>query len=1066
MSASLVFLATLAAAAQASDDPIFLDSGEAQGAIDAQAVEVRTRVLGGRGYTGRNPGRRYLFTPEHGGEFTFQLESSDFDAYLVLRDRDGAVLAEDDDGFILPDAQIVAQLEEGQDYLVDAVAVHGLTGSFLLRVLEGRPPAMTPETRNELALERLRSRLEEDQRTLGPEHPRYAARLELLATRLWWSGEYAEFVELLRPVLELCEELRGPDHPDTARCLKHLADGLARIGQLAEAESMQRRALAIRERALGLDDPATLDSLEGLALLLLSLGRDEEANAYLLKARAASRATAAGDDDARTDTLCGLAWYLYRRNRYEEAEHYYRLALGDGPINPDLRFDPFPLIGLARCLLARGQNEEAEARLLQARAILEKEWGSQHSCWPDLLDCLATTAQRRGDLERACQLQTQALERTRVALGPEHPITAFRCGQLAWVLARLGRAEEAERLYSEALEIYTRSLGAEHSRTLVMQCKLATARLDLGRADEAWLLARESTELAQQSLERSFEAASELDRFFHAADQRSRVNALISCTAEVPTEEHEWANFDALLAWKGIVFRTLSRSRNSTSGADPALREELSSVRLALSDLLWGDTLGDPTATADTISELRERREKLESRIAQAASDRRPAALGARALQAALPPAAAWVDFHIGACYRPLRRDGDRLIPGAWLADQVTAWVLRPDRPVKRIDLGSASVLQQAVTEHLSRLSVQRGAPVDAADAGRDPGLSRLLWRPLEEHLDGAELVLLSPDGFLGALPFETLGAESGSYLIEPHAFVYVEDVATLLDKPPTGRRPEPGSVLALGAVDFDAVAAHDQRPLEPAPDATGALRSGLSSLWLPLPETAREAEAVAHLARQWIEPDPDILVLRGSEATKARLQKAITGRDVVHLATHGFFQPEGVSSTWDQARDAQAAEELGLADQRRLLGQAFPGMLCGLVLAGANVRAPERAEEGLLTADEVGWMDLDGCSLVVLSACETALGATRGGEGMLSLRRAFHQAGARNVVSSLWRVGDEDTVELMTDFYRRLWELRQGPVEALRGARLQMLQRNRARYQGQGRPSSWGAFVLSGDWR
>ncbi len=326
--------------------------------------------------------------------------------------------------------------------------------------------------------------------------------------------------------------------------------------------------------------------------------------------------------------------------------------------------------------------------------------------------------------------------------------------------------------------------------------------------------------------------------------------------------------------------------------------------------------------------------------------------------------------------------------------------------------------------------------------------------------------MLLSPDGFLGALPFETLEAESGRYLIERYAFAYVEDVATLLDRAPAGRTPEPGTVLALGAVDFDALAAPAERPLDPAQAAIGAQRSGPSSLWLPLPETAREAEAVAHLARLWIEPDPDILVLRGSEATKARLREAIPGRDVVHLATHGFFQPEGVSSTWDQARDAQAAEELDLSDQRRLLGQAFPGMLCGLVLAGANVRAPERAEEGLLTADEVGWMDLDGCSLVVLSACETALGATRGGEGMLSLRRAFHQAGARNVVSSLWRVGDEDTLELMTDFYRRLWELRQAPVEALRAARLQMLQRNRARYQGQGRPSTWGAFVLSGDWR
>ncbi len=142
-----------------------------------------------------------------------------------------------------------------------------------------------------------------------------------------------------------------------------------------------------------------------------------------------------------------------------------------------------------------------------------------------------------------------------------------------------------------------------------------------------------------------------------------------------------------------------------------------------------------------------------------------------------------------------------------------------------------------------------------------------------------------------------------------------------------------------------------------------------------------------------------------------------------------------------------------------------LPGALCGLVLAGANRVDPKSPDDGILTGREVAELDLRGCELATLSACDSGGGRTRAGEVLVGLRRALRLAGVRCVVSSLWKCEDEAARELMISFYKRLWADEEESIEAaLRGARLEQLERNRKRYKGDGRPSTWGAFIL--DWQ
>jgi CHAT domain-containing protein len=139
------------------------------------------------------------------------------------------------------------------------------------------------------------------------------------------------------------------------------------------------------------------------------------------------------------------------------------------------------------------------------------------------------------------------------------------------------------------------------------------------------------------------------------------------------------------------------------------------------------------------------------------------------------------------------------------------------------------------------------------------------------------------------------------------------------------------------------------------------------------------------------------------------------------------------------------------------LLDPRFP--LDSALALSAPARSTRPGDDGLLQAWEIFERLRLSADLVTLSACETALGLEAQGEGLLGLTRAFHYAGARTVLSSLWSVSDRSTAELMHRFYAHL---RAGAAkdQALALAQREMLS---SPYR---HPYHWAAFQLDGDWR
>ncbi len=484
-----------------------------------------------------------------------------------------------------------------------------------------------------------------------------------------------------------------------------------------------------------------------------------------------------------------------------------------------------------------------------------------------------------------------------------------------------------------------------------------------------------------------------------------------------------------------------------------------------------------------------------------------------------LPRGVAVVDFVRLADWRPIQRtieftrnDGrleKRTIKDLERSEVYDAFILRSSRDsagdarVAWATLGAADSIDEAVaawrgalTGQEARSSGASGGESKPADADPAQTLRQLVWQKIEPHLEGVHTVVILPDGALMRVPWGALpGRKPGSWLLEDYAVStasYGQQLFGLLsDEAVAG-----SGLLVAGGVRYDAQPAN---PNDSATGSAGALLAGRRGAafesrrpsWPQLPGTSVEAESVAALfPASGSETAPARLT--GDRASEKAVARLAPRSRYIHLATHGFFASPNVASIWnfDPREQRMFDDDLSSGLERSTVAGRNPLLLSGVVLAGANLPPAQdelglpTGDDGILTAEEVASLDLRETELVTLSACETGLGDVAAGEGVFGLQRAFQQAGARCVLASLWKVDDEATQALMTEFYRNLWQKKLGKPAALRAAKLKMIRDyNPASGQvrglklvvrrppGEKRPTRlppfyWAAFQLSGDWR
>ena len=300
---------------------------------------------------------------------------------------------------------------------------------------------------------------------------------------------------------------------------------------------------------------------------------------------------------------------------------------------------------------------------------------------------------------------------------------------------------------------------------------------------------------------------------------------------------------------------------------------------------------------------------------------------------------------------------------------------------------------------------VRKGAAASVLQRVRDPGNAKqseslrtslaILWQLLIPEADRAHLIegdyerlVILPDAALAQLPFEMLVVEPGDkphYLLDAGPPIQYAPSATILlnlaerengnaaiDRPP---------VLTVGDCRYSQRSEVDGDLL--AQLAPRTRYANLGGHLRPLPFSEKE---MRYVAKVFGKREISVAWLRREMATERIVRHNASGRRILHFATHG------------------------------LVDQAY-GNLFGSLALTPGPKPDNPADDGFLTLAEIYELDLKGCELAILSACDTNAGPEQRGEGVWALSRGFLVAGARRVVASNWLVDDEAAASLVSYF-------------------------------------------------
>ena len=900
---------------------------------------------------------------------------------------------------------------------------------------------------------------------------------------------------LFERALAIWEASLGPDHPNVARALDGLVLTSVRNAGDADLQRLAERSLAIRQRALGPQHPDVAASWTTLGhVFYWSLGDYLSARECYERALAILIARFGPESlpvaDARTTlakVLIDFADYAQARTLLEQALPIHELAFGGvsfgvafddyllgaaaESIDDNARaLDPFErargifetsgyegmaaicVRRIANVVAAVGDTVRAERLFEQALVTQERIFGREHAEVSATLLDYSNLLETMGEPARALELVERARSIQEKTLGDEHAWLALTHSTIGRLQAGQGNLAEASASLRKGLSIEERAFGHDAPGCSDQVLALANVEWRSGKTIEAQALSLRAELVSRTSFRHVARSLSEREALSVAQFLDASLDLALSTLAALgPDRGSAHQVWDELIRSRVLVLDEMTARHHAAleSGSESieeakalrASRDRLARLIVSGPDMARAEAYRDALAAAGTEVEGAER--ALAERSSTFRRELERDGAGLDDVLAALPKGAALVSYvrYNAASER------SHTWPPASIPSYLALVAVSGARSFAVVPLGTAADVDADIRGWAGEAST---APV-AVDAEQRyvaacTRLRRAIWDPVKPFLRNAREVVVVPDGELHLVNFDTLPDAAGRYLVDDGPLLhYVTAEKDLLDTRPSLVARD-GPVLLVGGAEYDAQrgssTARTGGPVYRGPGPPGeAFRA---RKFEPLEGTQTEVVELARMfeTAETQKPRPEVVMLTGARADETAFKMLAPGKSLIHVATHGFFL------------------ELPSSDH----GDGNPLLLSGLAFAAANHRndtTSTDSDDGVLTAEEVTSLDLRAADWVVLSACDSGVGAVRRSEGVLGLSRAFRVAGAAHLITSLWPVADNTVGDWMRSLYSaRLTGVRTGA--AVRQASRSVLEERRR----QGRPTHpfyWGAFIETG---
>lgn len=907
---------------------------------------------------------------------------------------------------------------------------------------------LTGGVRNDKADKLLRRALGTYEKRYGLHHPTLVGPLNSLARVLAAQDRLDDAKALLRRSLKILEDNRLGGQFLNADTLGRMAGLLMAEGDFGAAEEAAESALKMYERyrLYGIS-PQELEVRNALGTVLFLKGDLSGAREVLEKTIALAERGPERRDRNLLLTRISIATILMVQDDDEMAARY----IAGIEVDPQALVESGDLIAIqylnmAAILSAQlGNMTQAHDLIKKVSDLAETKTGPTGVVMAHLLAAQASSLAAARDYPGAQELADRA-DRLFKQLLADHYARALPLLVKGEILRKQGKLPEARAALEEATRVVETQLGAKHFMTVDGVDQLGWVDYLLGdapRARASFLKAAVASDHHLRSVLPMLSLAEQ--RNFIQTEMPEQVSWLLtSCREGEPLR----SAYELMFRWKGSLVNSLHRQtvleRASRGGRDgkeagrvQKVRAEyakevarLQEVRAELAGWYYKVSLVPTEQWRQKNDQLTAEKERLERALARAFRPGElddPLGAGLREFQRLLRPDEVFLDFYL---YDYLQKDDS-------LEERYAVVMTGPTGDPSLIELGSAKKINEAIKDW-------RDEVLDHVDADREwSALAALLWKPLADALPpGAQKVWVSPDGELARIPWQLLppaGPKNKNVLLSQADSP--RELSRLRQTRLAPAAQGTVTILVAGSIDFNAGLQAG------APRAAG---KGFESL-----DTAEEVEAIRDMGQRL----PAVTnVLTKADAGKAQVVAGIQRATYAHLATHGFFVREVRAATVLAEQERWALPFEGAAP----LNRRNPLVESGIALAGANVRDPLTYDtKGILSAEEIVGLDLRGCELVTLSACETGRGEEVTGQGVMGLRASVMAAGSRSMLMSLWRVPNEATTKLMEEFYRNLWTKKMNKAESLRQAQSAVRDHPSGKYRA---PVYWAGWVLAGE--